>query len=145
MKMERFLEEQVPRLLHYLDNATPALICNSEVDAFIWEVEEVLEQVEGPRPDLRPWLPGEETFFWCLDQLAIIADPSNGYSRSDPWACNVVADLRELAPRLRYRQDLPYGRSVHFITPFDENHPEWDPVIDGYLDEAEDAEGEAGA
>lgn len=143
MKMERFLDEQIPRLLHYLDNASDALIGNPEVDALVCEVEQALEQVEGPRPGVRPWLPGEETFFWCLDQLAIIADPNSGYSRSDPWACHVVADLGELAPRLRMRQGLPYGRSVHFTMPFDEDDPDWDLIDDGDPDETREAAGDA--
>lgn len=131
MNMERFLEEQIPQLLGYLDDATVAVVGNPEVDAFVCRLEEALEAVEGPRPGVRPWLPGENTFFWCLDQLALLADPHSGYSRSDPWVSHQLADLREMAQRLRARQNLPPGREVHFMQPFDENHPHWDPLLDG--------------
>ncbi len=131
MKMERFLDEQIPNLLRYLDDATTAVVGNPEVDAFIGRLEQALEEVEGPRPGVRAWLSGENTFFWCLDQLAILADPRSGYSRSDPWVSHQLADLREMAHRLRARQNLPPGRAVHFTKPFDENDPDWDPLIDG--------------
>lgn len=135
MKMERFLETQVPRLLRYLENADPGVVGNPEVDAFVCDLEEALENVEGPRPGVRAWLPGENTFFWCLDQLAILADPRSGYSGSDPWVGHQLADLREMGQRLRAGQNLPPDREIHFIEPFDENHPDWDPLTDGELDE----------
>lgn len=135
MNMEQFLETQVPRLLRYLEDVDPALIGNPEVDALVCDIEQALGEVEGPRPGVRAWLPGENTFFWCLDQLAILADPRSGYSRSDPWVRHQLGDLREMARRLRAGQNLPPGREVYFTLPFDENDPNWDPLIDDELDQ----------
>ncbi len=125
MNMERLLELYRPRLQRYVDQASPELIGNAEVDAFLAQLEADLERVEGPGPYARDLLPGEDTFLWCLDQLAIIADPRSGYGPSDPWACGVLADLRELAPRLRACQPLPPGRELHFMAPFDEDDLDW--------------------
>jgi len=145
MKMERFLETQVPRLLRYLENADLGVVGNPEVDAFVCDLEQALEEVEGPRPGVRrAWLPGENTFFWCLDQLAILADPRSGYSRSDPWIVHQLGDLREMAQRLRAGQNLPPHREIHFMEPFDENDPEWDPLVDAELDEVLAEEDDAG-
>lgn len=138
MKMERFLEEQIPRLLRYLDHATGVVVANPEVDAFVRDLEQALEEVEGPWPGVRAWLPGEDTFFWCLDQLAILADPRSGYSCGDPWVSHQLADLREMAQRLRAGQNLPPGREIHFTVPFDENDPDWDELSDGEPGKARD-------
>ncbi|TVS18111.1 MAG: hypothetical protein EA417_04525 [Gammaproteobacteria bacterium] len=126
MNMKTFLEQYRPQLQRYVDRASPELIGNAELDAFLVRVEAELRQVDEPPPFARKLLPGEDTFFWCLDQLAIIADPASGYSRTDPWACAVVADVAELAPRLRARQPLPPGRVMHFMAPIDENDLDWD-------------------
>lgn len=143
MQMQRFLEEQVPRLLRYVEHADEALVGNPEVDAFVCDLEEVLGRVTWPRAGARVWLPGEDTFFWCLDQLGILADPRSGFSRGDPWVACQLGDLRAMAQRLRAGQSLPPGYEIHFTAPFDENDPDWDPLIDGELEASPSAAGDA--
>lgn len=126
MNMEQFLAFHAPRLQPYLDAAGPDLVGNPVVDAFVCELEQALEQVEGPRPGARDLLPGEDTFLWCLDQLAIIADPRSGYGRHDPWVRHLLADLKELAPRLRARRGLPPGRQLCFTEHLDDDDMPWD-------------------
>ena len=106
MNGEELMERRKPELLAILRDASPAVQGNRQVAAFLGRVLDDEEAVDL-MPPRRPPLPGEEAFWWCIEQLLLLCDiarPAN-----DPHLLMVLEDLKSFAERVERRQPLPLG------------------------------------
>ena len=124
MTLQIFLDRYRARMQKYLDTASTALIGDPELGAFMEKLAREYDAVAPEGPPSRPLLPGEEVFVWAMDQLALVADPHGGLHAQDAYSRKMIADLKEMAPRLRDRQPLPPHCQLHFIGHLDDDWPE---------------------
>lgn len=106
MNGEELMERHRPELLGILKGASPALQGNRQVAAFLSRVLDDEEAVDL-MPPRRPPLPGEEAFWWCIEQLLLLCDSAR--PAQDPYLLMVLSDLQSFAARVERRQPLPPG------------------------------------
>ena len=112
MNGEELMERHKPELLAILRDASPAVQGNRQVAAFLGRVLDDEEAVDL-MPPRRPPLPGEEAFWWCIEQLLLLCDiarPAN-----DPYLLMVLEDLKSFAERVECRQPLPPGYRLDWL------------------------------
>ena len=112
MNGEELMERHRPELLGILRNASPALQGDRQVAAFLNQVLDD-EQAVDLRPPRRPPLPGEEAFWWCIEQLLLLSDLAR--PAQDPYLQMVLADLKSFAERVEGRQPLPPGYHLDWL------------------------------
>ncbi len=95
-----------PELLGILRGASPALQGNKAVAAFLSRVLDDEERLDL-MPPRRPPLPGEEAFWWCIEQLLLLCDLAR--PPNDPYLLMLVDDLRAFADLVERRAPLPPG------------------------------------
>ncbi len=111
MKAQELMDRHRPALLEILSNASPALQGNGEVAAFLNRVLDDEEKIDL-MPPKRPMLAGEDTFWWCVEQLLLLGDitrPAN-----DPYLLMMIDNLKSFAELVRQRQPLPPGYRVEW-------------------------------
>ena len=114
---EALLERHKPKLIETLRNATPATVQgNEETKEFLNIVLEDEEKV-ATMPPRRPVLPGEDVFWWCVEQLLLVTDIVR--PATDPYLQMIVEDLKGFADRLENGEELPPGYQVGWLD-FDE-------------------------
>ena len=95
-----------PQLVGILRGASPSLQGDREVAAFLSRVLDDEELVDA-MPPRRPPLPGEEAFWWCVEQLLLLCDLAR--PPNDTYLLMLLHDLRALADVVERRGSLPSG------------------------------------
>jgi len=111
MEPTEFLERHRPRMLEILKHASPELQGNQDVLRFLDQVEADFEQVAST-PLTRPYLPGEDVFWWCHDTLYQLTDVARPARRLDRYTRSLIADLRTMGGRLERNEGLPPGKEI---------------------------------
>lgn len=112
MNGAQLMERHRPELLGILRGASPALQGNRRVAAFLSQVLDDEEAVEL-MPPRRPPLPGEEAFWWCIEQLLLLGDIAK--PADDPYLLMLVEDLKSFADRVELCQPLPPGYRLDWL------------------------------
>ncbi len=120
MNAQQLMDRHRPALIAILKNASPALQGAPEVAAFLNQVLDDEEQV-ALMPPSRPALPGEEVFWWCVEQLLLLCDLAR--PAQDPYLQMVLADLRTFAGRLERCEPLPPGYRLDWLDDGLGGHP----------------------
>ena len=113
---EALIERHAPKLVEHLRDASPAVQGNEKIKEFLDGVLSDEEKVEL-MPPRRPVLPGEDVFWWCVEQLLLLNDVIR--PATDPYLLMIVEDLKSFAGRLERREPLPLGYQVGWLD-FDE-------------------------
>ena len=85
---------------------------NVELSEWLSTVLDDEEKVEL-MPPRRPVLPGEDVFWWCVEQLLLLGDIV--LPATDPYLQMIVQDLNAFAERVANREPLPPGYQVGWL------------------------------
>ena len=114
MQARAFLEQHRPRMIELARGASPALLRNAEVEAFLNRIHKSFETVED-RPSSRPALPGEDVFWWCVTILEDLSDLPPSDTALDPYVELMLSQLRDMAPRLERLEPLPPDHRIYWF------------------------------
>lgn len=120
MTAQELMERHKPQLIETLKNASPAVQGNAEIMEFLGRVLDDEEKVDL-MPPRRPVLPGEDVFWWCVEQLLLLTDIVR--PASDPYLLMIIEDLKSFGERLERNEPLPPGYQVGWL--------DFDELIDG--------------
>ena len=112
MNGRQLMERHKPELLGILRGASPALQGSRQVAAFLNRVLDDEQAVEL-MPPRRPPLPGEEAFWWCIEQLLLLCDIAR--PADDPYLLMLIADLKSFADRVELGRPLPPGYRLDWM------------------------------
>lgn len=126
------LDRHLARMIEFLKNVGPGSQGSPPLREFCDRVYDDLDRV-ADTPARRDYLPGEELFLWCHNELLELAEIERPAPPSDPYLLDMIRRLRDFGGRLERAEPLPPGYAIHWLDDLD------DDLDSDEADRAEDA------
>lgn len=105
-------------MIEHLKNVGPESQGSKTLREFCERVYDDLDRV-ADTPARRDYLPGEELFLWCHNELLELAEIDKPAPPTDPYLEDMVRRLREFGGRLERDEPLPPGYAIHWLDDLD--------------------------
>ena len=105
-------------MIEFLKNAGPESQGSKTLRDFCDRVYDDLDRVTDT-PARRDYLPGEELFLWCHNELLELAEIERPAPPTDPYLEDMIRRLRDFGGRLERDEPLPPGYAIHWLDDLD--------------------------
>ena len=114
------LDRHRDRMIKMLKNVKASSQGNTKLRRFCDRVYDDLDQVTDT-PATRDYLPGEELFLWCHNELLELAEVERPAPPNEPYLADMIARLRDFGGRLERNEPLPPGFAIHWLEDLDDD------------------------
>ena len=118
MDPQTVIDTHRDRMVGMLKSVKAASQGSPKIRAFCDRVYDDLDQVVDT-PDKRDYLPGEELFLWCHNELVELSDIERPAPSTDPYVKDMIARLHDFGGRLERGESLPAGYAIHWLGEYD--------------------------
>lgn len=129
MNPQTVLDRHRDHMIKILKNVQAASQGSEKLRRFCNRVDDDLDQV-ADTPAKRDYLPGEELFLWCHNELLELAEIERPAPATEPYLEDMLARLRDFGDRLERNEPLPPGFAIHWLDDLDED---WDAAADALV------------
>jgi len=105
-------------MIEFLKNVTAESQGSKTLRDFCDRVYDDLDRVTDT-PARRDYLPGEELFLWCHNELLELAEIEKPAPPTDPYLHDMIHRLRDFGGRLERDEPLPPGYAIHWLDDLD--------------------------
>ena len=105
-------------MIEHLKNVSAESQGSKSLREFCNRVYDDLDRVTDT-PARRDYLPGEELFLWCHNELLELAEIERPAPPTDPYLEEMIRRLREFGGRLERDEPLPPGYAIHWLDDLD--------------------------
>ena len=105
-------------MVEHLKNVSAESQGSKTLRDFCERVYDDLDRVTDT-PARRDYLPGEELFLWCHNELLELAEIERPAPPTDPYLEDMIRRLREFGGRLERDEPLPPGYAIHWLDDLD--------------------------
>jgi len=135
------LDRHRDQMIKLLKNVKAASQGSAKLRRFCDRVYDDLDEVTDT-PAQRDYLPGEELFLWCHEELLELAEVERPAPPTDPYLKDMLARLRDFGGRLERNESLPPGFAIHWLDDLvdemeEEDDSGWDRIIEARLRESD--------
>jgi len=122
------LDRHRERMVETLKSIEPSSQGSPSLREFCNLVYDDLDQVTDT-PARRDYLPGEELFLWCHEELLELAEIERPAPHDDPYLSDMIRRLKDFGERLERNESLPPGFAIHWLDGLEDDEDEfWESV-----------------
>ena len=129
MDPQTVLDRHRDRMIKMLKNVKASSQGSMKLRRFCDRVYDDLDHVTDT-PAKRDYLPGEELFLWCHNELLELAEVERPAPPNEPYLVDMIARLRDFGGRLERNEPLPPGFAIHWLDDLDDDDVCWDDLAD---------------
>jgi len=112
------LDRHRATMIELLKNVSAESQGSKALRDFCDRVDDDLDRVTDT-PAKRDYLPGEELFLWCHNELLELAEIETPAPPTDPYLEDMIRRLRDFGGRLERDEPLPTGFAIRWLDDLD--------------------------